>query len=99
MTLAVVALFAEGPTAIRNVYNWRVKETERMKAIVTELTKLGAEVRHCMHALYLCLCVHIAAFKVTVLSSNTTYHSTQSVAVCATAASMQHEVLPAHRRT
>jgi 3-phosphoshikimate 1-carboxyvinyltransferase len=46
MTLAVVALFAEGPTAIRNVYNWRVKETERMKAIVTELTKLGAEVRH-----------------------------------------------------
>ena len=44
MTLAVVALFAEGPTAIRNVYNWRVKETERMKAIVTELTKLGASV-------------------------------------------------------
>lgn len=31
MTLAVVALFAEGPTAIRNVYNWRLKETERMK--------------------------------------------------------------------
>ena len=44
MTLAVAALFAEGPTAIRNVYNWRVKETERMKAIVTELGKLGAEV-------------------------------------------------------
>lgn len=44
MTLAVVALFADGPTAIRNVYNWRVKETERMKAIVTELTKLGADV-------------------------------------------------------
>lgn len=31
-------------TAIRNVYNWRVKETERMKAIVAELTKLGAQV-------------------------------------------------------
>ena len=30
MTLAVAALFAEGPTAIRDVYNWRVKETERM---------------------------------------------------------------------
>jgi 3-phosphoshikimate 1-carboxyvinyltransferase len=44
MTLAIVGLFAEGPTAIRNVYNWRVKETERMKAIVTELTKLGATV-------------------------------------------------------
>ncbi len=44
MTAAVAALFAEGQTAIRNVYNWRVKETERMKAIVTELGKLGAEV-------------------------------------------------------
>eukprot|EP01025_Chloroclados_australasicus_P030416 TRINITY_DN3052_c0_g1_i1.p1 TRINITY_DN3052_c0_g1~~TRINITY_DN3052_c0_g1_i1.p1 ORF type:complete len:495 (+),score=51.17 TRINITY_DN3052_c0_g1_i1:56-1486(+) len=44
MTLAVAALFAEGRTAIRNVYNWRVKETERMKAIVTELRKLGATV-------------------------------------------------------
>ena len=44
MTLAVVALFAEGPTAIRDVYNWRVKETERMVAIVTELRKLGAAV-------------------------------------------------------
>ena len=31
-------------TAIRDVYNWRVKETERMKAIVAELTKLGATV-------------------------------------------------------
>ncbi|BDA45168.1 3-phosphoshikimate 1-carboxyvinyltransferase, chloroplastic [Coccomyxa sp. Obi] len=44
MTLAVAALFAHGPTRIRNVYNWRVKETERMKAIVTELSKLGAQV-------------------------------------------------------
>eukprot|EP00882_Tetradesmus_deserticola_P029447 GHRQ01032985.1.p1 GENE.GHRQ01032985.1~~GHRQ01032985.1.p1 ORF type:complete len:155 (+),score=83.76 GHRQ01032985.1:737-1201(+) len=44
MTLAVAALFAEGQTAIRNVYNWRVKETERMAAIVTELGKLGAQV-------------------------------------------------------
>ena len=42
MTLAVLALFAKGTTTIRNVYNWRLKETERMKAIVTELRKLGA---------------------------------------------------------
>jgi 5-enolpyruvylshikimate-3-phosphate synthase len=34
----------QGQTAIRNVYNWRVKETERMVAIVTELGKLGAQV-------------------------------------------------------
>lgn len=44
MSLATTALFAQGKTAIRNVYNWRVKETERMHAIVTELRKLGANV-------------------------------------------------------
>ena len=45
MTLAVAALFAEGTTKIRNVYNWRLKETERMKAVTTELRKLGAGVK------------------------------------------------------
>jgi 3-phosphoshikimate 1-carboxyvinyltransferase len=44
MTLATTALFAEGPTRIRNVYNWRVKETDRMHAMSTELRKLGATV-------------------------------------------------------
>ncbi|RAL46221.1 hypothetical protein DM860_016654 [Cuscuta australis] len=44
MTLAVVALFADGPTTIRDVASWRVKETERMIAICTELRKLGAAV-------------------------------------------------------
>ncbi|TKY63720.1 3-phosphoshikimate 1-carboxyvinyltransferase [Spatholobus suberectus] len=44
LTLAVVALFANGPTAIRDVESWRVKETERMKAVCTELRKLGATV-------------------------------------------------------
>lgn len=44
-TLAVVALFAEGPTRIRNVANLRLKETDRLAALATELTKLGAEVQ------------------------------------------------------
>lgn len=44
MTLAVVGIFAKGKTTIRNVYNWRVKETERMVAMVNELTKLGVKV-------------------------------------------------------
>ncbi|OHU88056.1 MULTISPECIES: 3-phosphoshikimate 1-carboxyvinyltransferase [Pseudoalteromonas] len=44
MTLATVALFADGPTAIRNIYNWRVKETDRLAAMATELRKIGAEV-------------------------------------------------------
>ncbi|TQV72708.1 3-phosphoshikimate 1-carboxyvinyltransferase [Exilibacterium tricleocarpae] len=44
MTLAVVALFAEGKTRIRNIYNWRVKESDRITAMATELTKVGATV-------------------------------------------------------
>ncbi|WP_337843495.1 3-phosphoshikimate 1-carboxyvinyltransferase [Rheinheimera sp.] len=44
MTIATTALFAEGPTVIRNVYNWRVKETDRLAAMATELRKVGAEV-------------------------------------------------------
>jgi len=43
-TLAVVALFAEGPTRIRNVASLRVKETDRIAALVRELTRLGASV-------------------------------------------------------
>ncbi|MBC7002501.1 3-phosphoshikimate 1-carboxyvinyltransferase [Photobacterium sp. BZF1] len=44
MTIATAALFAEGTTSIRNVYNWRVKETDRLAAMATELRKVGAEV-------------------------------------------------------
>ena len=44
-TLAVVAMFAEGPTSIRNVGNLRVKETDRIAALQQELVKFGAEVR------------------------------------------------------
>jgi 3-phosphoshikimate 1-carboxyvinyltransferase len=43
-TLAVLALFADGPTTIRNVPNLRVKETDRIAALEMELTKLGAKV-------------------------------------------------------
>ncbi len=44
MTIAVAALFAQGTTVIRNVYNWRVKETDRLYAMATELRKVGASV-------------------------------------------------------
>jgi 3-phosphoshikimate 1-carboxyvinyltransferase len=43
-TLAVVALFAEGPTTIRNIANIRLKETDRIRALNIELTRLGARV-------------------------------------------------------
>lgn len=42
MTLAVTALFAEGTSTLRNIASWRVKETDRIGAMATELTKLGA---------------------------------------------------------
>ncbi|QYJ99785.1 3-phosphoshikimate 1-carboxyvinyltransferase [Shewanella psychrotolerans] len=42
MTIATTALFAEGTTVIRNIYNWRIKETDRLAAMATELRKVGA---------------------------------------------------------
>ena len=44
MTAAALALFADGTSVIRNIYNLRVKETDRIDAMATELRKLGAEV-------------------------------------------------------
>ena len=44
MTLAVAALFADGTTTLTNIASWRVKETDRIAAMATELRKLGAEV-------------------------------------------------------
>ena len=42
MTLAVAALFADGPCTLRNIASWRVKETDRLTAMATELRKVGA---------------------------------------------------------
>ena len=44
MTLAVMALYASGPTTLRNIASWRVKETDRIAAMACELRKLGATV-------------------------------------------------------
>ena len=44
MTAAVLALFADGPCTVRNIASWRVKETDRIAAMATELEKLGAQV-------------------------------------------------------
>jgi 3-phosphoshikimate 1-carboxyvinyltransferase len=44
MTLAVAALFADGRCVLRNIASWRVKETDRIAAMATELRKLGATV-------------------------------------------------------
>ena len=44
MTLAVMALYADGPTRLTHIASWRVKETDRIAAMATELRKLGATV-------------------------------------------------------
>jgi 3-phosphoshikimate 1-carboxyvinyltransferase len=44
MTLAMLALYADGPSKLRNIASWRVKETDRLAAMATELRKLGAVV-------------------------------------------------------
>jgi 3-phosphoshikimate 1-carboxyvinyltransferase len=42
MTIAVAALYADGPSILRNIGSWRVKETDRLAAMATELRKVGA---------------------------------------------------------
>lgn len=44
MTIATTALFATGTTRMTNIFNWRVKETDRLHAMATELRKVGATV-------------------------------------------------------
>jgi len=44
MTLAVMALYGDGPSTLRNIASWRVKETDRIDAMANELGKLGATV-------------------------------------------------------
>lgn len=44
MTLAVMAMYAQGSTTLRNIGSWRVKETDRIAAVATELRKFGATV-------------------------------------------------------
>lgn len=52
MTLAVAALFADGPCRLRNIASWRVKETDRIAAMATELRKLGARVEEGADSLF-----------------------------------------------
>ena len=44
MTVAMLALFADGTSTLRNIGSWRVKETDRIAAMATELRKIGAQI-------------------------------------------------------
>jgi 3-phosphoshikimate 1-carboxyvinyltransferase len=52
MTAAVLALFADGPSTLRNIASWRVKETDRLAAMAKELRKLGAAVEEGQDSLH-----------------------------------------------
>src|SRR5665811_1995473 len=58
MTLAMMALYANGTTQLRNIASWRVKETDRIAAMACELRKLGATVEE--GADYLLSLIHIS---------------------------------------
>ncbi|WP_348666118.1 3-phosphoshikimate 1-carboxyvinyltransferase [Arsenophonus symbiont of Ornithomya chloropus] len=45
MTIAILGIFADGETIIRNIYNWRVKESDRLSAMAFELRKLGVQIK------------------------------------------------------
>ncbi len=53
MTIADAALYADGPSRLRNIGSWRVKETDRISAMATELRKLGAKVEEGADYLYI----------------------------------------------
>jgi 3-phosphoshikimate 1-carboxyvinyltransferase len=53
LAYAVLALFADGPTRITNVWNLRIKETDRLAALETELRKLGARADADRDSLYI----------------------------------------------
>lgn len=61
MTIAIVALFAEGTTTLRNIGSWRVKETDRIHAMATELRKVGAVVEEGSDYLRITPPVHLHA--------------------------------------
>ncbi len=61
MTIAVVALYANGPSTLRNIGSWRVKETDRITAMATELRKLGATVEEGVDSLRITPPEHLQA--------------------------------------
>ncbi|HEX7899098.1 MAG TPA: 3-phosphoshikimate 1-carboxyvinyltransferase [Planctomycetota bacterium] len=82
-TLACVALFARGGTRVRNVRNLRVKETDRIAALVKELGKLGAKVKEEADGFTV---VPPSAFKPAEIATYKDHRMAMSFAVAATAA-------------
>src|SRR5439155_15745615 len=80
MTAAVTALFAEGPSTIRNIASWRVKETDRIAAMAAELRKLGAAVEEGADALRV---TPPARFKPATIATYGDHRTTMSLSLAA----------------
>jgi 3-phosphoshikimate 1-carboxyvinyltransferase len=90
MTLAVMALFAQGTTRLRNIASWRVKETDRIAAMACELRKLGAQVTEGPDFLEVTLLAHPADWRA---ASIHTYDD-HRVAMCFSLAALNPAGLP-----
>ena len=90
MTLAMLALYADGPSTLRNIASWRVKETDRIAAMATELRKLGAEVEEGADYLRIAPPVDAQAWRA---ASIHTYDD-HRMAMCASLAAFNPAALP-----
>ncbi|MBP7573195.1 MAG: bifunctional 3-phosphoshikimate 1-carboxyvinyltransferase/cytidylate kinase [Rhodoferax sp.] len=90
MTLAVMALYADGTTTLRNIASWRVKETDRIAAMATELRKFGATVEE--GADYICVTPPVSIHQWRAASVHT--YDDHRVAMCFSLAAFNPGGLP-----
>jgi 3-phosphoshikimate 1-carboxyvinyltransferase len=94
MTLAVMALYADGTTVLRNIASWRVKETDRIAAMACELRKLGASVEEGTDYLKITPPSQTAAWKPAVIQT----YDDHRVAMCFSLAAFNPAALPVRIR-
>ncbi len=90
MTLAVLALYADGPSTLRNIASWRVKETDRIAAMACELRKLGATVEEGADFLRIVPPMHPSQWKAACIET----YDDHRVAMCFSLAALNPAGLP-----
>ena len=90
MTLAVMALYAEGTTVLRNIASWRVKETDRIAAMACELRKLGATVEEGADYLKITPPSHVGAWRPATIDT----YDDHRIAMCFSLAAFNPAELP-----
>ena len=90
MTLAVMALYAQGTTVLRNIGSWRVKETDRIAAMATELRKLGAQVQETPDSISVTAPAQVADWR----SASIHTYDDHRIAMCFSLAAFNPAALP-----